>query len=303
VAAAAEQLAASSNEIGSQVSQTSIAAARAVSNARKTNQLVETLADGAQKIGDVVSLINTIASQTNLLALNATIEAARAGEAGKGFAVVAAEVKELANQTSRATEDISAHVNQIQQSTKGAVEAIRYIGLTIEEVHQIATSVAAAVEEQQAATQEIARNVSEAARGTQEVSRSIVQVQGRQLMRGRRLPRCLLQPANWPARQPVGSANCPAIRQVGLADQAVFGSGMAAPGDAASGPSFRTAVFRAAWALRTAACTWEMSVALGQGLARKAAPGGRSSPRGHSRPDVIRISTSGQDRLTCLANS
>jgi methyl-accepting chemotaxis protein len=178
VAAATEQLAASSSEIGSQVSQTSKAAARAVENARKTNALVENLAHGAQRIGDVVALINTIASQTNLLALNATIEAARAGEAGKGFAVVAAEVKELANQTSRATEEISSHVNEIQASTKGAVEAIRDIGRTIEEVHQIATSVAAAVEEQQAATQEIARNVSEAARGTQDVSESIVQVQG-----------------------------------------------------------------------------------------------------------------------------
>ncbi|MBJ6123894.1 methyl-accepting chemotaxis protein [Microvirga splendida] len=178
VAAATEELAASSNEIGTQVSQTSAAAAKAVQNARRTNELVETLADGAQKIGEVVALINSIASQTNLLALNATIEAARAGEAGKGFAVVAAEVKELANQTSRATDEITSHINQIQQSTRGAVDAIREIGLTIEEVHQIATNVAAAVEEQQAATQEIARNVSEAARGTQEVTQSIVQVQG-----------------------------------------------------------------------------------------------------------------------------
>ncbi|NIX76167.1 methyl-accepting chemotaxis protein [Microvirga terricola] len=178
VASATEELAASSNEIGSQVTQTSKAAAKAVESSRKTNSRVAVLADGAQKIGDVVALINTIASQTNLLALNATIEAARAGEAGKGFAVVASEVKELANQTSKATEEITTQITRIQDETKDMVEAIQEISLAIEEVHQVALSVAAAVEEQQAATQEIARNVSEAARGTQEVTENIVQVQG-----------------------------------------------------------------------------------------------------------------------------
>ena len=177
VAAATEELAASAGEIGTQVSHTSRVVATAVENTRQTNGRVQALAERAQKIGDVVALINTIASQTNLLALNATIEAARAGEAGRGFAVVASEVKELANQTSKATEEIAAQIGHIQDATADAVNAIREIGTTIEEVHQIATTVAAAAEQQQAAAQEIARNVSEAARGTSEVTGSITQVQ------------------------------------------------------------------------------------------------------------------------------
>lgn len=148
-----------------------------VAKARATNRSMVELSEVAQRIGDVVSLINNIAGQTNLLALNATIEAARAGEAGRGFAVVASEVKELASQTARATEEISAQISAIQQSTEHAVEAIGGIGTTIEEMHQIATAVAAAVEQQQAATGEIARNVSEAARGTQDVTENIAQVQ------------------------------------------------------------------------------------------------------------------------------
>jgi methyl-accepting chemotaxis protein len=177
VAAATEELAASAGEIGSQVSQSSHIASNAVEKARQTNSQVMALAEGAQRIGDVVALINQVAAQTNLLALNATIEAARAGEAGRGFAVVASEVKELANQTSKATEEIGAQIAQIQQATQGAVGAIHEIAQTIEEMHKIAIGVAAGVEEQQAATQEIARSVSEAARGTQEVNSNIVHVQ------------------------------------------------------------------------------------------------------------------------------
>lgn len=173
VAAAAEELASSITEIGRQVAQSTAVATKAIDDARRTDEVVQSLVTGAQKVGDVVQLITDIAAQTNLLALNATIEAARAGDAGKGFAVVASEVKSLANQTAKATEDISDQINQIQQATQQAVGAIRDIGTTIGEIAQIATAIAAAVEEQQSATQEIARTVQEAASGTQMVTESI----------------------------------------------------------------------------------------------------------------------------------
>jgi archaellum component FlaC len=173
VASAAEELSASVGEIGRQVTQSSQIADRAVGDANRTDGIVRTLAEGAQKIGDVVSLISAIAGQTNLLALNATIEAARAGDSGKGFAVVAAEVKGLANQTAKATDDIRQQVAHIQVATKEAVTAIEAISRTIAELSQIATAIASAVEEQGAATQEIARNVQEAAMATQQVSNNI----------------------------------------------------------------------------------------------------------------------------------
>jgi methyl-accepting chemotaxis protein len=176
VAAAAEQLKASINEISRQVSHSSNIAADAVSEAERTNAEVEGLAHAAEKIGEVINLINDIASQTNLLALNATIEAARAGEAGKGFAVVATEVKSLADQTAKATEDISSQVAGIQAATTSAVSAIRGIGETIDQVNGIASSISAAVEQQGASTGEIARNVQQAASGTQEVSSNIASV-------------------------------------------------------------------------------------------------------------------------------
>ncbi|MFL9824870.1 methyl-accepting chemotaxis protein [Rhodoplanes sp. SY1] len=176
VATAAEELSVTTQEIGRQVAQSSSIADRAVEAARHTDATVQRLAEGAHKIGEVVGLIQTIASQTNLLALNATIEAARAGEAGKGFAVVASEVKSLANQTATATEEIAAQITDIQDATSDAVDAIRGIAGTIDEVSRISTTIASAIEEQAAATREIARNVQEAARGTQQVSGNIVGV-------------------------------------------------------------------------------------------------------------------------------
>jgi methyl-accepting chemotaxis protein len=178
VASAAEELTSSISEISRQVTHSSEISSKAVSAANDTNATIRELADAAQKVGEVVDLINDIAEQTNLLALNATIEAARAGDAGKGFAVVASEVKNLATQTAKATEDIGGQINEIQGSTEKAVTAIEGIGSTIAEMNEIATAIAAAVEEQGAATSEISRNVTEAASGTQSVSESIVNVRG-----------------------------------------------------------------------------------------------------------------------------
>ena len=176
VASAAEELSASVAEISRQVTESTRIAADAVAQAEKSGELVKALSDAAQKIGAVVSLISEIASQTNLLALNATIEAARAGEAGKGFAVVASEVKSLATQTSKATEDISAQVKAIQGATADSVRAIEGITGTIGRMNEIATTIASAVEEEGAATREIARSVQEASQGTSEVSSNIAGV-------------------------------------------------------------------------------------------------------------------------------
>jgi methyl-accepting chemotaxis protein len=176
VATSAEELSSSISEIARQVAESTKIAGQAVAEAERTNTTVQGLSEAAQRIGDVVKLISDIAGQTNLLALNATIEAARAGEAGKGFAVVAAEVKNLATQTAKATEEITSQITAIQSSTGSSVAAIAAIGTTIGRVNEIANSIAAAVEEQGAATQEIARNVQEAARGTSEVSANIAGV-------------------------------------------------------------------------------------------------------------------------------
>jgi methyl-accepting chemotaxis protein len=176
VAAAAEEMAASIVEITRRVSEAAQVTDRAVHEARATDTTMRSLAESANRIGDVVKLIGDIAGQTNLLALNATIEAARAGEAGKGFAVVASEVKNLAGQTARATEEISSQIAEMQAVTSRAVEAIRGIGSTVERTNEISTAIAAAVEQQGAATQEIARSASQVAEATGTVSQRIGRV-------------------------------------------------------------------------------------------------------------------------------
>jgi methyl-accepting chemotaxis protein len=173
VAAAAEELTVVTTEIGRQVAQSAEIARNAVREAETTNSSVNGLLNAAQKIGDVVQLINAIASQTNLLALNATIEAARAGEAGRGFAVVASEVKNLAVQTAKATEEIAAQIDGMQGATRDAVTAIQSIGRTIGRIDEIAATIAAAVEEQDATTRDIANSVQQAAAGTDQVSQNI----------------------------------------------------------------------------------------------------------------------------------
>lgn len=177
VASSTEEMSSSINEISRQVQESARIATAAVNQAQVTNDRVGELSRAAGRIGAVVELINTIAGQTNLLALNATIEAARAGDAGRGFAVVAAEVKALAEQTAKATGEISTQIASIQTATDDSVTAIQQIGHTIGQMSEIASTIASAVEQQGAATQEIARNVQQAAHGTREVSSNIVDVQ------------------------------------------------------------------------------------------------------------------------------
>ena len=178
VAAAAEELGASVKEIGRQVSGSADLARAAVGEADQTAALVQALSGSVTRISDVVGLISGIAAQTNLLALNATIEAARAGEAGRGFAVVAAEVKALAEQTAKATDDIGRQIGQVQGATGEAVSAIGVIAARIREISTVAAMIAAAVEEQDAATQEIVRNVEQASIGTSAVTGTIAGVAG-----------------------------------------------------------------------------------------------------------------------------
>jgi len=176
VASAAEELSATISEIGGQVNQANEISTNAVTETKNASEKVEGLAVSAQKIGEVLGLITDIAEQTNLLALNATIEAARAGDAGKGFAVVASEVKNLANQTAKATEEIGGQISDIQSATNETVTAIQGIGTVVNQINEISTTIAAAIEQQGAATQEIARNVEQASAGTKEVSNNITGV-------------------------------------------------------------------------------------------------------------------------------
>lgn len=176
VAAAAEELTSSVDEIGRQVYAASKIATSAVDHASQADIRINELSDAAERVGDVVRLITSIAERTNMLALNATIEAAKAGEAGRGFAVVASEVKALAAQTSKATEEVSVQIVAMQAATGGSVAAIKEIGATVGNISEISAAIAAAVEQQGAATREISRNVHQAAQGTQEVAASFVDV-------------------------------------------------------------------------------------------------------------------------------
>jgi methyl-accepting chemotaxis protein len=176
VAAATEELSTSVAEIGRQVMESAAIAQKAAAEGRRTNETVQGLSEAAEKIGDVVKLISEIASQTNLLALNATIEAARAGDAGRGFAVVAAEVKGLAGQTAKATDEIRGQIAAIQATSTEAVRAIQGITATVGAVNEITATIASAVEEQSAATQEIARSVQHATQGTSDISNSVLDV-------------------------------------------------------------------------------------------------------------------------------
>ena len=178
VAAATEELSASIQEIGQQVAHTSTISRRAVEMANSSNGEIEALSGAAQRIGDVIGIIQTIAAQTNLLALNATIEAARAGEAGRGFSIVASEVKSLATQTAKATEDVARQVTAIQGSTGKVVDSMKSIISTMSEIDGFTSSLAGAVEEQRAATQEISGSVQMAARGTEELNQNVTGVTG-----------------------------------------------------------------------------------------------------------------------------
>ncbi|WP_298951873.1 HAMP domain-containing methyl-accepting chemotaxis protein [uncultured Methylobacterium sp.] len=177
VAAASEQMIATAREIGAQTTASADLVVTAVADARATDTTVQALEAGTQRIGQVVAMISAIAGQTNLLALNATIEAARAGEAGRGFAVVAAEVKALAEQTAKATDEITTQIGQIRQAAQDSAAAIGGIGATLDRVNATTVAVSAAIEQQQATMQEVVRHVSEAASGTGEVSHSIALVQ------------------------------------------------------------------------------------------------------------------------------